>query len=97
MTVQITPGATDMKMDRSILSGKSSFRMLVLCFSSKLYWGSYIVSIAKTAVKKIGALIRSMQFLCPEVALYINKSVIVSSKKYCRHDKASFKTVFISY
>ena len=36
---------------------------------SKLDWGSYIISIAKTASKKIGALIRSMKFLSPEVAL----------------------------
>ena len=37
--------------------------MLVLTFSSKLDWGSYIISIAKTASKKIGALICSMKFL----------------------------------
>ena len=41
---------------------KSSFRMLGLTFSSKLNWGSYIISIAKTASKKIGALIHSMKF-----------------------------------
>ena len=41
---------------------KSSFRMLGLTFSSKLDWGSYIISIAKTASKKIGALIHSMKF-----------------------------------
>ena len=46
-----------------------SFRMLGLTFSSKLDCGSYIISIAKTASKKIGALIRSMSFLTPEVAL----------------------------
>ena len=34
---------------------KSSFKLLGLTFSSKLDWGSYIVSIAKTASKKIGA------------------------------------------
>ena len=45
--------------------------MLGLTFSSKLEWGSYIISIAKTASKKIGALIRSMKFLFPEVALYL--------------------------
>ena len=43
--------------------------MLGLTFSSKLDWGSYIISIAKIASKKIGALIRSMKFLSPEVAL----------------------------
>ena len=50
--------------------------MLGLTFSSKLDWGSYIVSIAKTASKKFGALIRSMKFLSPEVALYLYKSSI---------------------
>ena len=50
--------------------------MLRLTFSSKLDWGSYIISIAKTASKKIGALIHSMKFLSPEVALYLYKSTI---------------------
>ena len=40
-----------------------------LSFSSKLDWGSYIISIAKSASKKIGALVRSMKFLSPEVVL----------------------------
>ena len=60
-------------MDGSVLEEKTSFKMLGLTFSSKLDWGSYIVSIAKTASKKIGALIRSMKFLSPEVALYLYK------------------------
>ena len=49
-------------MDVSVLEEKSSFMMLGLTFSSKLDWGSYIVFIPKTASKKIGALIRSMDF-----------------------------------
>ena len=69
-------GSIDVKMDRSALEEKSSFKMLGLTFSSKLDWGSYIISIAKTAFKKIGALIRSMKFLSPEVALYLYKSMI---------------------
>ena len=64
-------GSIDVEMDGSVLEEKSSFKMLGLTFSSKLDWGSYIISIAKTASKKIGALIRSMKFLSPEVALYI--------------------------
>ena len=63
-------------MDGSVLKEKSSFKMLGLTFSSKLDWGSYIISIAKTASKKIGALICSMNFLSPEVALYLYKSTI---------------------
>ena len=62
-------GSIDVKIDGSVLEEKSSFKMLGLTFSSKLDWGSYIISIAKTASKKIGALIRSMKFLSPEVAL----------------------------
>ena len=66
----------DVKMDGSVLEEKSSFKILMLTFSSKLDWGSYIISIAKTASKKIGALIRSMKLLSPEVALYLYKSTI---------------------
>ena len=69
-------GAIDVKMDGSVLEEKTFFKMLGLTFSSKLDWASYIVSIAKTASKKIGALIRSMKFLSPEVALYLYKSTI---------------------
>ena len=43
-------------------------KMLELTFSSKLGCGSYIISIAKTAAKKIGALIRFMKFLSLEVS-----------------------------
>ena len=66
----------DVKMDGSVLEGKSSCKMLGLTYSSKLDWGSYVISIAKTASKKIGALIHSMKFLSPEVALYLYKSTI---------------------
>ena len=41
--------------------------MQALTLSSKLDWGSYNISIAKTA-SKIGALIHSMKFLSPGVA-----------------------------
>ena len=56
-------GAINVKMNVSVLEEKSSFKMLGLTFSSKLDWDSYIISIAKTASKKIGTLIRSMKFL----------------------------------
>ena len=76
-------GSIDVKMDGSVFEEKSSFKMLGLTFSSKLDWGSYIISIAKTASKKIGALIRSMKFLSPEVALYLYKSTIHPCMEYC--------------
>ena len=78
-------GAIDVKMDGSVLEEKTSFNMLGLTFSSKLDCGSYIVSIAKTASKKIGALIRSMKSLSPEVALYLYKSTIRPCMEYCCH------------
>ena len=78
-------GAIDVKMDGSVLEEKTSLKMLGLTFSSKLDWGSYIDSIAKTASKKIGALIRSMKFLSPEVALYLYKSTIRPCMEYCCH------------
>ena len=75
----------DVKMNWSVLEEKLSFKMLGLTFSSKLNWGSYIISVAKTASKKIGALIRSMKFLSSEVALYLYKSSICPCMKYCCH------------
>ena len=78
-------GSIDVRMGGSILEEKSSFKMLGLTFSSKLDWGSYIISIAKTASKKIVALIRSMKFLSPEVALYLYKSTIRPCMEYCCH------------
>ena len=78
-------GAIDVKMGGSVLKEKTSFKMLGLTFSSKLDWGSYIVSFAKTASKKIGALTRSVKFLSPEVALYPFKSTIWPCMEYCCH------------
>ena len=78
-------GSIDVKMGGAILEEKSSFKMLGLTVSSKLDWDSYIISIAKTASKKIGALIRSMKFLFPEVALYLYKSTIRPCMEYCCH------------
>ena len=78
-------GSIDVEMDGSVLEEKSSFEMLGLSFSSKLDWGSYIISIAKTASKKIGAIIRSMKFLSPEVAPYLYKSTIRPCIEYCCH------------
>ena len=72
-------------MGGSVPEEKTSFKMLGLTFSSKLDWGCYIVSIAKTASKKIGALIRSMKFLSPEAALYLCKSTMRPCMEYCCH------------
>ena len=47
-------GGIDVKMDGSVLEENPSFKMLGLTLSSKLDWGSYIISITKTASKIIG-------------------------------------------
>ena len=78
-------GAIDMKMDGPVLAKKSSFKMLGLIFSSKLDWGSCIISIAKAASRKIGAMIRSVKFLSPDVALYLYKSTVRPCMEYCCH------------
>ena len=77
--------AIDVKMGGTVLEGKPSFKTLGLTFSSKSDWGSYIISIAKTASKKIGTLIHFMKFLFPEVALYLYKSTIRQCMEYCCH------------
>ena len=43
----------------------------VTFFSSKLDQGPYIVSISKTASRKIGVLICSMKFRFPKVSFYL--------------------------
>ena len=78
-------GAIDVKMDGSVLEEETSFKILGLTFSSKLDWGPYIVSVAKTASTKIGALIHSVKFLSPEVAVYLHKSTIRPCMEYCCH------------
>ena len=68
--------------------------MLGLTFSSKLDWGSHIFSIAKTASKKIEALIRSMKFVSLEVALYLYKSTMRPWVEYCCHVWAGARTCY---
>ena len=74
-----------MKTDGSVLEENSSFMMLGLIFSSILNRGSYIISIGKSASKKVGAVICSLKFLSPEVALYLYKSTIRPCMEYCSH------------
>ena len=88
-------GAIDVKIDWSVLEERSSFKRLGLTFSSKLDWSSYMISIAKTASKKIGALIRSVKFLSPEVALYLYKSTIRLCMKYCCRVWAGAPTILV--
>ena len=73
---------------------KNHLKMLGLTFSSKLDWGSYIISIAKTASKKIGALIGSMKFLSPEVA---QKSTICPCREYSCHVWAGAPSCYFDF
>ena len=52
---------------------------------SKLDWSSPIISIAKSSSKKIGALIPSMKFQSPWVALYIYKYTMRPCMEYSCH------------
>ena len=88
-------GSIDVKMDGSIFEEKSSFEMLLLTFFSKFDWASYIISIAKTASKKIGALIPSMKFLSPEFALYLYKSTLRPCMEYCCHEWAGAPSCYL--
>ena len=69
-------GAVDVKVNGSVLEGKSSLKVMGVFLSFKLDWCSYNVPNTKTASKVIGALIRYMKFLSPEVVLYFYKSTI---------------------
>ena len=88
-------GAIDVKMNRYFLEENSSFKVLGLTFSSKLDLGPYIISNAKTASKKIRALIRSVKFLSPEVALYLYKSTIRPCMEYCCRIRAGAPSCFL--
>ena len=88
-------GSIDVKMGGSVLEEKSTFKMLGWTFCSKLGWGSYIISIAKTASKKIGALIHSMKFPSPEVARYLYKSTIRPCMEYCCHVWAGASSCYL--
>ena len=71
--------------------------MLGLSLSSKLDSGSYIISIAKTAFKRIGALIRPMKFLFPEVALNLYKSTIRPYMEYCSYIWHSAPSCYLEF
>ena len=86
-----------MKIDGSVLEKKSYFEILGL--SSLQIWkldrGPYIASIAKTASKKIGALICSIKFIFLEVAFYIYKYTMQPCMEYCWHIWAGVPTWYL--
>ena len=81
-----TTGAIDLKMDGCVFEEKSLFQMLGLTFSSKLDWGSYIISVAKAVSKKIEALICSIKILSSEVLLYLYKQIYHTSMHTFMHE-----------
>ena len=81
-------GAIDVKMNGSALQEKLAFKMLWLTLPSKLDWDSYIICVAKTASGKIEALICSMKFLSPELALHLYESTIRPFLECCCHVRA---------
>ena len=90
-------GSINVKMDESVLEEKSPLKMLGFNFSSKLDWGLFIISIAKTASKKIGALIHSMKFPSPEVALYAYKFTTLPCMEYCYHVWAGAPNCYLEF
>ena len=60
--------AIDVEMNGSVFEEKSSFKVLGLTF----FLSFYIIFIAKTASRKIGALIRSLKFLLGLLRVPIN-------------------------
>ena len=90
-------GSIDVKMDESVLEEKSSFKMLELTLSSKFDRSFYIISVAKTASRKIGALICSMKFLSHEAALYLYKSTIHTCMEYCCDVWAGAPSCYLEY
>ena len=59
--------------------------MLGLIFSYKLDWAFYIIYMAQTASKKIGALICSIMLFSSEAAVDLCKSIIWPCMEYCFH------------
>ena len=73
----------DVKMDGPVLEEKSCFKILGLFSFLNSIGALTFVSIAKTAPKKIGALICSVNFLSPEVVLYPYNFSIRLCMEYC--------------
>ena len=71
--------------------------MLGWTFSSKLNWDFHIISVAKIVSKKIGALVCSMKFLSPEVALYLYKFAIRAYMEYFCHVWAVALSCYLDY
>ena len=72
-------------MNGSALEENLSCKMVIVYFSSKLECDFYIVSIAKTASNRNGALIRSVKFLLLVFDFDFYQSTIQDCMEYCCH------------
>ena len=75
--------AIDVKMDGSVLEEKSSFKILRVSFSSKLDWGFYILSIVKTAFKKLKPLFFLWRFFLLTLLFISIKLLYTYIKQTC--------------
>ena len=69
-------------MDGYVLKEKSYFKMLEFSFSSKLDWGSYTVSVTKTASNKIGGsfFLLKLLFSCINLAYGLAWNTVLSGR-----------------
>ena len=79
-------------MNGSVLKENSSFKMLGLTFLSKLDCGSYIISTAKTASKKIGGLIH---FFLLRLLCMLYKSTVCPCMECCFHVWAGVPSCYL--
>ena len=97
-TSVINTGDVDVKMDGSVLKEKSSSKMLGLIFSSKLDWDFYIISIAKSASKKLEYwFVLWSFFLLSLLCISINLPYSHIYMKYCCHVLAGAPSCYLQW
>ena len=82
-------------MNGSVLEENFSCKMVVIYFSSKLECDFYIVSVAKSASNRSGALICSVNFLLPVFDFYFYKSTIQDCMEYRCHVWAGTRSRYL--
>ena len=83
-----------MKIDGSVLEEKSSFKMLGLTFSSKLDWGSCIISIAKSASEKMR---KTWSDKCLKTTVSeVNSQHATESQTLIKFSRRDFYQIFLS-
>jgi Reverse transcriptase (RNA-dependent DNA polymerase)/Endonuclease-reverse transcriptase len=72
-------------MSNNPLTRNNSLSVLGLDISSNLSWHSHVVSIAKSASKKLGFLFRARRYFSSEQLLTLYKSQVRPTLEYCSH------------